>query len=161
MSIYTLAAKKFDITPNADHSGQKAEDPLRMRMHVECSDCHNPHAARKDLPMLTVKEGGGSNAGTLSPAPFVNQQIAGVTGISSNGSIIAEADYQYETCFKCHGVPGLSACGNNRCSTARAIAHTRVDQTYNLRDKVDPNANPGLVSYHPIVQNNPFNIQHF
>ena len=35
--------------------------------------------------------------------------------------------------------------------------HTRVDGTYNIRDKVDPNSNPGLQSYHPIVQNDPFN----
>jgi hypothetical protein len=35
--------------------------------------------------------------------------------------------------------------------------HARVDATYNLREKLDPDSNPRLVSYHPIVRNNPFN----
>ena len=88
-------------------------------------------------------------------APLANSVIAGVTGLSSNGVFKEEIEFQYEMCFKCHGVPGKSACGNSRCSTARGMNHERVDGTYNLRDKVDPTSNSRLESYHPIVQNNP------
>lgn len=146
-----------DVTPNLDHDAAKVENPLRMRLHVECGDCHNAHAVQAGPPMITVNPntaGGGSNH---TRAPRVNGLMAGVAGIASGGVIKEEADAQYEVCFKCHGVPGKSACGNSRCSTARSMDHTRVDSTYNIRDKVDPASNPGLVSYHPIIQNDPFN----
>lgn len=144
-----------DLTPNADHTAEQVEDPRDMRLHSECSDCHNSHGARADEPMVVVSD---RTPGTVNnQAPRANNLIAGVGGISSDGGVVPEIQDQFELCFKCHGVPGESACGNSRCSTARAIGHTRVDRSYNLRDKVDPNANPALVSYHPIVQNNPFN----
>lgn len=146
-----------DVTPNLDHDAAKIEDPLRMRLHVECSDCHNPHATQADQPMITVNPNTATGGLGQTRAPQANQLIVGVTGIASGGFVKQEIDAQYESCFKCHGVPGKSACGNSRCSTARGMDHRRVDRVYNIRDKVDPNSNPGLVSYHPIVQNDPFN----
>lgn len=145
------------ITPNRDHDADKAEDPLRMRLHVECEDCHNPHSTSEDLPMVTVNPNEPAGGSQLTRAPFVNDTIRGVRGLSAGGFVKDEADAQYETCFKCHGVPGKSACGRSRCSTARSMRHERVDRTYNLRDKVDPDSNAQLESYHPIVRNNPFN----
>jgi predicted CXXCH cytochrome family protein len=146
-----------DVTPNLDHEAATLEDPRRMRLHVECGDCHNPHGTREDNPMITVNPNVPGSSLNQARAPRANARIAGVSGIASSGSVIEEVDYQYEMCFKCHGVPGRSACGNSRCSTARAMAHNRVDRTYNLRDKVDPDSNPQLMSYHPIVRNDPFN----
>ena len=43
-----------DVTPNIDHDAAKVEDPLRMRLHVECGDCHNSHATQPDQPMVSV-----------------------------------------------------------------------------------------------------------
>jgi predicted CXXCH cytochrome family protein len=146
-----------DVTPNLDHDATKIEDPTRMRLHVECGDCHNPHATQADQPMITVNPNMATGGFGQTRAPRANRLIAGVSGIASGGFVKQESDTQYEVCFKCHGVPGKSACGNSRCSTARGMDHRRVDRVYNIRDKVDPNSNPGLVSYHPIVQNNPFN----
>lgn len=145
-----------NITPNVDHDVDGVEDPLRMRLHVECGDCHESHGVRSDRPMVTVDPNlGGGFAGSI--APRANALITGVAGITSGGLVTEEADRQYEVCFKCHGVPGRSACGNSRCTTALNMDHERADRTYNLRDKVDPDSNPRLESYHPIVRNDPFN----
>jgi predicted CXXCH cytochrome family protein len=146
-----------DVTPNIDHDAAKIEDPLRMRLHVECEDCHNSHATQSGLPMVTVNPNFPGGGAQKTRAPLANAVIGGVSGIASGGFIKQEIDSQYESCFKCHGVPGKSACGNARCSTAQAMDHTRADNTYNIREKLDPTSNPGLQSYHPIVQNDPFN----
>jgi predicted CXXCH cytochrome family protein len=146
-----------NVTPNPDHDAAKIEDPLRVPLHVECGDCHNSHASRPDLPMVTVNPNLPGGITQKTRAPLANAVISGSTGIDKGGMLKKEIENQYENCFKCHGVVGKSSCGNSRCSTAQAMNHSRVDGTYNLRDKVDPTTNPGLISYHPIVENNPFN----
>ena len=142
-------------TPNMDHDTLRRENPLTMSLHVECEDCHNPHAARSEPPMISFNP-----ASPLDPdharAPFINGSLLGVTGIDIRGSFKAEVAYEYEVCFKCHGVPGKNACNNRRCSTASGYNMARQDGVYNLRDKFDP-GNPALISYHPIDTNNPNN----
>jgi hypothetical protein len=142
-------------TPNLDHDTGRRENPLSMPLHVECEDCHNPHASRSDPPMISFNP---SNPTGLNhtTAPFVNGSLIGVTGIDLSGSVKLEAEYEYEVCFKCHGVPGKNACNNRRCSTATGYNMARQDGTYNLRDKFDP-GNPALISYHPVNSNNPNN----
>ncbi len=62
------------------------EEPLSMPMHVECVDCHNPHAARR-LP---------------AEAPAVQGAMRGASGITSAGAYIETAQFEYEVCYKCH-----------------------------------------------------------
>jgi predicted CXXCH cytochrome family protein len=155
--MFKASRHPVDVTPNPDHDAAKIEDPARMNLHVECGDCHNPHATHADKPMVTVNPNQPGGGFEHMRAPRANGLIAGVSGIASGGFLKKDADTQNAVCFKCHGVPGKSACGNSRCSTARSMNHSRVDRTYNIRDKVDPVSNPGLVSYHPLTQNNPFN----
>lgn len=137
------------------HDSARHESPLSTSLHVECEDCHNPHATRNDLPMISFNPANPSDR-NHSEAPFANGSIAGVTGLDINGQPKAEVEYEYEVCFKCHGVPGRSACGNRRCSTATIYQMNRLDNVYNLRDKVD-SGNPSLISYHPIDSNNASN----
>jgi predicted CXXCH cytochrome family protein len=144
----------IEITPNADHEAVLSEDPTTMNLHVECMDCHNPHAVRDDDPMISFNPN--NIFAPHSTPPNANGRIAGVNGITISGSVKTEIDFQYELCFKCHGVPGMSACGTQRCPTPRSFQMTRVDGVYNIRDKVNP-TNPGLISYHPLVENNPNN----
>jgi predicted CXXCH cytochrome family protein len=125
------------------------------RLHVECEDCHNPHAARDDLPMISFNPANPADT-NHSQAPYLTGSMKGVPGLDINGNPKAEADYEYEVCFKCHGVPGRSACGNQRCSTARDYQMARQDNEYNLREKFDL-SNPSLVSYHPLHNNDPSN----
>ncbi|RLJ16814.1 hypothetical protein DJ031_15180 [bacterium endosymbiont of Escarpia laminata] len=144
-----------EMTPNLDHDSVRAENPLTMSFHVECEDCHNPHGSYSSPPMISFNPANPADTNHTT-APFVNGSMVGVTGIDSGGAVKPEVDYEYEVCFKCHGVPGKSACDNQRCSTATGYSMTRQDGVYNLRDKVDP-GNPALVSYHPITANDPFN----
>lgn len=60
-----------------------AEPAVVASRHVECVDCHNPHAAK-------------AGAGT-PPGP-----LAGVRGILIAGSETKSATYEYEICFRCH-----------------------------------------------------------
>ena len=54
--------------------------------HVECVDCHNPHAA---------------DGGTSTP-PLAAGSLAKVSGVSNSGARVNPASYEYEVCFKCH-----------------------------------------------------------
>jgi predicted CXXCH cytochrome family protein len=67
-------------------------DPVAMS-HVECVDCHNPHAAYA-TPLPTL---GGSTV------PVLPGSMAGVPGISIGGTPVNPAGYEYEVCFRCHG----------------------------------------------------------
>jgi len=69
-----------------------AENPLAvMTKHVECADCHNPHRANTDT----------------ASAPNVPGLMRGVKGINRSGTPVAEAEFSYEICLKCHS-------GNNQ-----------------------------------------------
>ncbi len=61
------------------------ENPTSAPIHVECHDCHNPHAVRAE-------------AGGDLPA-----SIEAVSGVNAAGTAVAAASREYEICFKCHG----------------------------------------------------------
>lgn len=63
-----------------------AESSLSFQKHVECEDCHNPHALL--------------GFGALPPA--VNGRLNGVKGVALTGEVKSPAAYEYEICFKCH-----------------------------------------------------------
>ncbi len=96
------------------------EDPLLMPRHVECQDCHNPHAVRS----------------TTASAPNASGALDEVPGISSAGGTVDPAAYQYEVCFRCHadsvGVPAPNI--------QRAILEPNIRLKFDL-------SNP---SYHPV-----------
>ena len=62
------------------------ESAVMGTTHVECVDCHNPHAV---------------NNSTAS-APNVNGFLNGVLGVDINGSPVNPAQYEYQVCFRCH-----------------------------------------------------------
>jgi predicted CXXCH cytochrome family protein len=83
----TLAPTVHD----ADESPMSPRHPLPEASagtprHAECVDCHNPHYA---------------NA-TPAPSPQVGGALEGVSGITAEGTYVAQSTYQYEVCFKCH-----------------------------------------------------------
>jgi predicted CXXCH cytochrome family protein len=97
------------------------EAALISTKHVECYDCHNPHA---------------TNNSTAS-APNVNGFNQGVKGVDLSGNNIEPIQYQYELCFRCHGdspdKPGAP--------TLRLFPETNVRLEFN----------PSNASYHPVV----------
>ncbi|QXM10945.1 cytochrome c3 family protein [Geomonas subterranea] len=70
-----------------------AESVLGMQKHVECEDCHNPHAVQ--------------SLGAVAPA--VNGALDKVRGVALGGEVKETALYEYEVCFKCHGDKNFSS----------------------------------------------------
>jgi len=89
--------------------------------HVECQDCHNPHASNS----------------TTATAPFVNGFNLGVSGINQAGNPVSPATNTYEICYKCHA--------GNSWSPSPALPRLIVQN--NVRLEFEP-SNP---SFHPIA----------
>jgi len=94
--------------------------------HVECSDCHNPHAAAEP-----IRDGYVELGATLQR----------VRGLTMGGGQVDEAQHEYEVCLRCHG--------DEPVPISRRIAR-QADQP-NLRLKF----NPGNPSFHPLVEASP------
>ena len=73
---------------------------------VACSDCHNPHAATD-----------------LSDSPFLDGTQRYVSGVDNHGFPKDVANYEYETCYKCHGMSQSAPFG---ADVARLLARTNV-----------------------------------
>ncbi len=97
-----------------------AEVPNGRSTHVECADCHNPHQANS-----TPASGSG-----------VSGALRGVSGLSSSGTPLSVATYEYEVCYKCHA--------DDAASNPDRIP--RLDAQANIRKQFDP----GNVSFHPV-----------
>ena len=63
------------------------ETASSMKAHVECTDCHNPHAVRS------------SSAGVSA----INGVMWKVSGLTEAGTDTTQAVNEYNVCFKCHG----------------------------------------------------------
>ncbi len=118
--------------PVTSQSGvhQVGEDPLTMTRHVECTDCHNPHAANLDNP----------------PAPAADGALRFVDGIDANGTRVGAVTYGYEVCFKCHG----DAHGSTSVVT-RVINNMNTRQEFNssavsFHPVTAPGKNPSVPS---------------
>jgi predicted CXXCH cytochrome family protein len=97
-----------------------SEDEVVLTRHVECEDCHNPHAVRS----------------WPASAPAVNGFNEGVRGVNQDGNPVNPVRYQYEICYRCHAE-----------SPDKPSSHTvrQVEQS-NVRLEFDL-INP---SFHPI-----------
>ncbi|MCO6439205.1 MAG: hypothetical protein J5J06_19105 [Phycisphaerae bacterium] len=109
------------------HKHDPAEEPLISEAHVECSDCHNPHAAASQPPQHVYIP--------------IGDTMRDVRGVSIGGVGVDRATYEYEVCFRCHG--------DTAVEVPRRIY--RQSETANLRLKFSP-SNP---SYHPVAQASP------
>jgi predicted CXXCH cytochrome family protein len=103
---------------NLDHDA--AEDPLVLSMHVECEDCHNPHAV--------------SSSPALAPA--VNGFLTGVAGVDQGGNPVDPIQYEYELCYRCHA---------DSPAKPTSLTTRQIEQN-NVRLEFDP-ANP---SHHAV-----------
>jgi predicted CXXCH cytochrome family protein len=99
------------------------EDPVNASRHVECADCHNPHA--------TVNQ--------AATAPYAPGALAGVKGINATGSRVNPVVYEYELCFRCHA-DSISK-GPARVMRQYVENNTRLVFA------------PGNASYHPVISN--------
>lgn len=150
------------------HDATKVENADTMPLHVECMDCHNPHTVTSGaLPMISINPNNPADTNHTFP-PAANSLIQGVTGIDLNGNPTASVTNQYELCFKCHGRNGENTCGTDRCGAPKTHGMSRADMLVgdpafgvvqidrSIRDRVN-SATPGLLSWHPIENNNSAN----
>lgn len=104
------------------------ENPLVMRRHVQCVDCHNPHAAVPRIIRTTATP----TVGLAEPSERF------VPGINQAGVPVATTRFEYEICFKCH-----------------ADSLTRPRRTEIVRQAVQTNVRlqflPANPAFHPIV----------
>ncbi|MDC0358619.1 multiheme c-type cytochrome [Oligoflexia bacterium] len=77
---------RHDVYNYNDGVHDPEESNVVQARHVECSDCHNPHAV----------------VGNGSSAPNANGRIKGVKGVNTNGSPVDPISYEYELCYRCH-----------------------------------------------------------
>ena len=104
------------------------ENPRVAPPHVECTDCHNPHAAATQVISNVNRPGLGQ----------ISETMRFVSGVNLAGRPIRRSRFEYEVCFKCHG-------DNIARSAVRAIAR-QITQT-NTRLEFQP----GNPSFHPVI----------
>jgi len=97
------------------------ESPIAAARHVECVDCHNPHAVR-NVP---------------AQPPVVPGVMRGVSGVTVSGGVTQQVQHEYEVCFKCHA---------DNSSRIQSTITRQITQT-NTRLEFDPSA----ASFHPVV----------
>jgi predicted CXXCH cytochrome family protein len=109
---------KPSVHPLALNTGvhDAAEAAVAQSRHVECADCHNPHA---------------TNAGT----GVLPGSLTGVRGVSIAGTEVKPATAEYQICLRCHAdSPGMPA-----SRTPRQIAQTNTRLEF---DTVNPSYHP-------------------
>jgi predicted CXXCH cytochrome family protein len=108
-----------------------SEDPRLMTTHVDCVDCHNPHATQQIIvsqnPALARLQG-----------PTYLATMQQVPGVSISGTPVSEARFYYEVCFRCHS--------DNPVPVAGRIQRDR-DEFGNIRRQFAPTA----ASAHPVT----------
>ncbi|HLP78313.1 MAG TPA: cytochrome C, partial [Candidatus Paceibacterota bacterium] len=113
---------KASVHPVANTTGvhDPTEDSINPTRHVECADCHNPHATKVQA----------------ATAPAASGALTGVKGVNASGAVVNPLANEYELCFRCHAD-----------STARGTARvTRQVVQTNTRLEFQPSN----LSYHPI-----------
>lgn len=111
--------QKFSAHPVSATSGihDPIESPaLITNRHVECEDCHNPHAA---------------NNRTAAP-PSVSGRLDKVSGLDLNRVAVDPSTYEYEICFKCHAdfAPQISFVPRVVDTTNKRLAFDMVNPSY-------------------------------
>lgn len=117
-NIQSEFSAKPSIHPIASSTGihDASEPALIQSRHVECADCHNPHAAVKST---------GTPPGSL----------AGVKGISILGTEIKPVTAEYQLCFRCHA----DSSGKPSSRTIRQIVQNNTRLEF---DPTNPSYHP-------------------
>jgi predicted CXXCH cytochrome family protein len=128
--------------------------------HVECTDCHNPHAAKSGTTTWPSKNSVRSSA--APPIAGANQGVWGVnisgasggdwsgSGTDGNPSTptytrIATVSTQWQLCLKCHSTYGWPTSDPAKVPDGDLKGNTNTNQT-----DIGRNFNPKNYAYHPI-----------
>lgn len=146
--------------PDPPGSGGITFDNYR---HAECVDCHNPHQTAQGNHATPPDTRDVLNAGWYpqNPTNLVSNVLKGVGGVEpvwtgpgtqpTNYSVIPEASYEYQICFKCHSYWSLGISDKWRSSFFFSDGRTTDAGTpYPLTD-VAAEFNINNASGHPVV----------
>ena len=97
------------------------EAAVVTNMHVECVDCHNPHASKNQS----------------AAAPNVSGSLTGVKGVNQSGVAVNPAVNEFEICYRCHA----GSSGAPAATTPRVISQNNVRLEFA----------PGNPSYHAVA----------
>ena len=158
--IYTVFGKTYKHNV-AGYSGVHKASPtdetstyLSANKHVECNDCHNPHAAKAGLhssnkvhvaARTNLISASGPLTGALGVQPTWSSSNWG--GASSWPSTSTTSTKEHQICFKCHAdyntnPSGWNSANINWTTTTGTSAWTNVALEFNPKNN----------SYHPVVQ---------
>lgn len=110
-----------DVHDPMEHEYDAIDDLIDPPRHVECVDCHNPHASRN----------------AAASAPDASGALEGVAGITAAGAVVNPINYEYELCFRCHADSG----NKGPSYLPRHVVEN------NTRTEFSPSSD----SYHPVV----------
>lgn len=106
------------------------EDAMVTKKHVECADCHNPHATKNQS----------------ANAPFVKGFNLGTIGINAAGSAIKPVQYQYEICFRCHSANPVTPSSSTRFIEQNDTRLEFSTTNPSFHPVIGPRNNPGASS---------------
>ncbi len=109
------------------------EDPRLMPRHVECQDCHNPHAVQPTERSLSDA----LRSSNETTPRLVGPSMRFVSGVDRAGRPVDHARFEYEVCLKCHGETITTA---PRSDIVRQV----------LQDNTRLEFQTGNPSYHPV-----------
>ncbi len=90
------------------HDEAEAAQVTLGNKHVECVDCHNPHATNN----------------TVTSAPDANGSLQGAKGVDYSGTAVGAVSYEYQICFRCHADNALKP---RYIARYRGVGNTRLD----------------------------------
>jgi predicted CXXCH cytochrome family protein len=110
------------------------EDLVNPSRHVECFDCHNPHASQT----------------TEATAPTASGALDKVKGIGSSGTMVYPLINEYELCYRCHADSigrGSALINRQFLQTNTRFEFSSSSASYHPVETIGKNPDvPGLIS---------------
>lgn len=128
---HPVRATEFGVT-TFFHDPAAEENAVYAAGHVECIDCHNPHAV---------------NDGAAVP-PLASGRLRNVRGVQRDGlTPVYPAQFEYEICFRCHAGPSAPQTFTGYTPRERVVQTIDVSRDFRT-------TNP---SFHPVedMRNSP------
>ena len=145
---------KHDVaaTTGVHHIGETAgSDFGGANRHVECEDCHDPHASARGITTAPALQQEMSQVQGVDPVWMAHGAPAGYNWLD-------DAEREYQVCFKCHSsftqLPTYAPDGWDGSAYVadglRKLTNTAAGQVPDSRDLAQE-FNPYNASFHPVV----------